>query len=87
MLTLNDVELKQPRFYQEIAEEERQQGMQQECLRLLTRQLSRKFALQQPQEVILQRLSLLPLAELEELADALLDFKELGDFHSWLDKH
>jgi hypothetical protein len=60
--------------------------MQQECLRLLTRQLSRKFALQQPQELILKRLSLLTLAELEELADALLDFKELGDFHSWLDK-
>jgi predicted transposase/invertase (TIGR01784 family) len=90
MLTLNDVELKQTRFYQEIAEEERQQGMQQgmqqECLRLLTRQLSRKFALQQPQELILKRLSLLPLAELEELADALLDFKEIDDFHSWLDK-
>jgi hypothetical protein len=42
--------------------------------------------LQQPQELILKRLSLLTLAELEELADALLDFKELGDFHSWLDK-
>jgi hypothetical protein len=49
--------------------------------------ISRKFAFQQPQEVILKCLSLLPLAELEELADALLDFKEIDDFHSWLDKY
>lgn len=39
MLALNDIELKQTRFYQEIANEERQEGE----VRLLKRQLSKRF--------------------------------------------
>ena len=35
MLALNDIELKQTRFYQEIAEEERQEGIQEECITLI----------------------------------------------------
>jgi len=97
-----DTQLKQTRFYQEIAEEERregrqegvqqgmQQGMQQgqyqECLTLLTRQLRRKFG-QQPQlDAALQHLTELPLAHLEDLADALLDFTAIDELHEWLQK-
>ena len=75
MLELNDIELKQTRFYQEIAEEERQEGRleglqegrKEECIALLTRQLRRKFGLQPPLESILPRLSELSLKRLEDL--------------------
>lgn len=80
MLELNDIELKQTRFYQEIAEEERQE----ECIALLTRQLRRKFGLQPPLEAILPRLPELPLERLEDLADALLDFGQIDELQAWL---
>ncbi len=63
------------------------QGMQQECLALVTRQLRHKFGLSPVLETALARLKIHQLAELEELADALLDFKETGDLQGWLDKH
>lgn len=64
-----------------------QQGMRQECLALVTRQLRRKFGLQPALETALAQLNTLHLAKLEELADALLDFKDIGDLQEWLDKH
>lgn len=94
MLALNDIELKQTRFYQEIAEEERregrlegrQEGRQEECVALLTRMLRRKFAFQPELESILGLLPELPLAHLENLADALLDFTQLSDLDVWLQR-
>ena len=90
MLALNDIELKQTRFYQEIAEEERQEGKKEgrkeECITLLSRQLRRKFGIQPTLELALQRLPELPLTHLEELADALLDFTEVDDVLAWLQK-
>jgi predicted transposase/invertase (TIGR01784 family) len=83
MLALNDIELKQTRFYQEIAKEERQE----ECIALLTRMLRRKFNQQSELEQTLQRLPELPLARLEDLADALLDFTSFKDLQLWLQKH
>ncbi len=64
-----------------------QQGMQQECLALVTRQLRRKFGLSPALETALARLNTHQLAELEDLADALLDFREIADLQGWLDKH
>lgn len=64
-----------------------QQGMKQECLVLVTRQLRHKFGLKPALEPALARLNTHQLAELEELADALLDFKEIEDLQGWLDKH
>lgn len=43
MLALNDIELQQTRFYQEIANEERQEGKQEGEVRLLKRHLSKRF--------------------------------------------
>jgi predicted transposase YdaD len=88
MLALNDIELKQTRFYQEIAEEEKQKGLfegrQEECIALLPRQLRCKFGLQPTLEQALQRLPGLPLENLENLADALLDFNDVNDLQHWL---
>ncbi|MDD2759130.1 MAG: DUF4351 domain-containing protein [Methylomonas sp.] len=63
-----------------------QQGMQKECLALVIRQLRRKFGLQPSLETALAQLNTQSLAELEELADALLDFQDIGDLLKWMDK-
>lgn len=80
MLALNETQLKDTRFYQEIAQEERQE----ECVALLTRQLRRKFAAHPELEPILQQLPALPLARLEDLADALMDFTAFAELQGWL---
>jgi len=81
-----DTELKQTRFYQEIAEEERQEerneGRKEESVTLLTRQLRRKFGLQPELDAALQQLPNMELEQLEDLADALLDFKVVGDLQA-----
>lgn len=82
MLALNEVQLKDTRFYQEIAQE----GRQEECVALLTRQLRRKFTAQLELEPILQQLSELPLVRLEDLADALMDFTAFTDLQGWLER-
>lgn len=82
MLALNETQLKDTRFYQEIAQEERQE----ECVALLTRQLRRKFAAQPELEQILSQLPELPLARLEDLADALMDFTAFADLQAWLQR-
>lgn len=72
-----DTELKQTRFYQEIAEEE--------SIVLLTRLLRRKFGIQPELEIALKRLPGMELTMLENLAEAILDFKNISDLQSWLD--
>ena len=83
-----DTELKQTRFYQEIAEEERLEGRlegrKDESVALLTRLLRRKFGLQPELEAALQQMPEMELERLEDLADALLDFKEITDLQAWL---
>jgi hypothetical protein len=46
--------------------------------------LRRKFGLQPKLEQALQRLPGLPLENLENLADALLDFNDVNDLQLWL---
>ncbi|MFI3197895.1 MAG: DUF2887 domain-containing protein, partial [Methylococcaceae bacterium] len=91
MLALNEVELRQTRFYQEVSAEGRQEGLQEgkqlECILLLSRQLRRKFGLQPQLENSLQDLISLPLEKLEDLADALLDFNAVTDLEIWLVDH
>jgi predicted transposase YdaD len=82
-------ELKQTRFYQEIAEEERQEGRnegrKEESVALLTRQLRRKFGLQPKLDAALQQMPGLELEKPEDLADALLDFTAISELQTWLD--
>lgn len=79
-----DTELKQTRFYQETAREDRQEGRKEESITLLTRQLRRKFGLQSELDAALQQLPNMALEQLEDLADALLDFKSISDLQTWL---
>ena len=80
-----DTELKQTRFYQEIAEEERWEGRQEESIVLLTRLLRRKFGIQPELEIALKRLPGMELTMLENLAEEILDFKNVSDLQNWLD--
>ena len=80
MLSVYEVKLQDTRFYQEVSAE----GAQEECIKLLSRQLRRKFGVQPELETILQSFPTYPLEKLEDLADALLDFKAMSDLETWL---
>jgi predicted transposase YdaD len=62
MLALNEVELRQTRFYQAVSAEGHQEGKQE----LLSRELRRKFGVQPQLENSLQDLINLPLEKLED---------------------
>jgi predicted transposase YdaD len=65
-------------------EEGQQQGRQAEAAAMTLRQLQRRCGpLPSDQQ---QRIQALPLAELEALADALLDFQRIADLTSWLSR-
>ena len=92
MLSVYEIKLQDTRFYQEVSAEGEligvqkglQEGSQKECIKLLSRQLRRKFGVQPELETILQSLPTHPLEKLEDLADALLDFKAMSDLETWL---
>jgi predicted transposase/invertase (TIGR01784 family) len=88
MLALNDIELKQTRFYQEIAEEEhqlgRQEGRQQECISLVTRLLRRKFGIHPELDASMAQLHALPVEKLEDLAEAMFDWADVNGLTEWL---
>ena len=66
-------------------QEGRQAGRQAEAVALTQRQLLRRFGpLATDQQA---RIQSLPLAELEALADALLDFQTAADLTTWLAQH
>ena len=92
MLALNEIELKQTRFYQEVVEEGRQEGRreghqegrQEECLSLVTRLLRRKFGIKQELEQLLAQLQTLPVEKLEDLTEAIFDGAEIIDLTEWV---
>ena len=96
MLALNEIELKQTRFYQEVVEEGRQEGRQEgsqegrqegrqeECIALVTRLLRRKFGIRLELEQSLGQLQTLPVEKLEGLTEAIFDWTEIGDLTEWL---
>jgi predicted transposase/invertase (TIGR01784 family) len=59
-----------------------QQGLQQEAKSLVLRQLARRIGTMPP-ELLLQ-IEALPLTQLEDLGEALLDFASPADLESWL---
>lgn len=59
-----------------------QQGMQQEAATLVLRQLNRRFGRVSPQ--LQERIQNLSTTELEDLAEALLDFTNIADVEAWL---
>jgi predicted transposase/invertase (TIGR01784 family) len=77
------IELQQTRVYQEARAEGRQEGRQEGeselVLRLLTRRVGNLSA------SVRSQIKALPLVQIEELAEALLDFTQMSDLQAWLD--
>lgn len=77
-------------IYQDILQKGLQQGLQQgeergkkqEALQLILRQLTRRFSAIEPE--IEQQIRTLPITQLEELAEALLDFNSQSDLMNYL---
>jgi predicted transposase YdaD len=67
-------------IYQEILQEGRQEGERSLVLRLLARKVGTL-----PQEVR-SRVENLPLEQLENLGEALLNFSSISDLQAWLDE-
>ena len=80
-------ELKQTRVYQEALEEGREQGRQEGRqegeLAVVMRLLTRRVGAIEPQ--LRSRLEQLSSIQLEELAEALLDFSSKADLVNWLE--
>ncbi len=70
-------ELRKTRYYQEVREEA--------TLELILRQLSRRLGAMNPE--LQEQVNLLSVAQLENLAEALLDFSNEADLVTWLDEN
>lgn len=73
-----DFDIKTTRFYEEVREEVRQE----EALELIMRQLRRRIGNMDQQ--LQERISQLSIEQLENLAEALLDFSSQADLTTWL---
>ncbi len=69
----------------EIREEALQEGRQEEGATLVLRQLARRLGQITPE--VREQIQQLPLAQLEELGEALLDFDSMQDLTAWLQTH
>lgn len=81
MLDFTDVDLKQPRFYQDVFAEGRQEGEVTLILRLLQRRCGELAP------GIREQVTRLPLPQLETLGEALLEFRGLTDVEQWPATH
>ncbi|NET85673.1 MAG: Rpn family recombination-promoting nuclease/putative transposase [Moorea sp. SIO1F2] len=70
--------------YQDIIQKGRQRGKQEEAVLIVMRQLTLRLGLLDP--VLQQRIEGLSITRLEELSEALLDFKTATDLAVWLDQ-
>lgn len=68
--------------YQEVKKDAMQEGRQKEAASLIVRQLGKRFG--ELAEDVRRSITALPLTELEELSEALLDFSEASELKSWL---
>jgi predicted transposase/invertase (TIGR01784 family) len=82
MFLVND--LKQTRFYQDVRQDGKQEGQQEEAETLLMRQLSKRFGKLSDRHQT--QISALEITQLEDLAEALLDFQSISDLESWLEQ-
>ena len=71
-------------WYQQILNEGRQQGKQEEAVDTTLRLLNRRFGSLSPE--LQERLRGLTLAKLEELSKVLLDFSAIAQLETWLDR-
>ena len=72
-------------IYQEIEQEARQKGRQEEGASLVLRLLARRLGQVAPE--VRAQIQQLPVAQLEELGEALLDFSSTQELTDWLQDH
>lgn len=75
-------ELKHTRYYQEVREEVTEEVRQETTLELINRMLLRRLGAVNPQ--LQERINQLSIAQLNDLAEALLDFSNQDDLTNWL---
>lgn len=78
MLGFTDIDVKKTRFYQDVHGE----GRQEEAVALVVRLLNRRFG--ELDTNLIEQIRGLDISQLEELAEALLDFSSRDDLESWL---
>jgi predicted transposase YdaD len=80
------ITLQQTRVYQDAKAEGKAEGVsegrQAEAQSMILRQLSRRFGTLSPEDNAV--VVALPVAKLEDLGEALLDFQEIADLQNWL---
>ncbi|MGR9052207.1 MAG: DUF4351 domain-containing protein, partial [Gammaproteobacteria bacterium] len=90
----NDISLKDTRFYRDVYDEGRQEGHQEgfhegrqgECIELVQRLLIRRLGNDPEIARLVATMQTMALEQLEELAEALLEFKTAADLDAWLRK-
>lgn len=71
-------------IYQDILQKGELKGEQKEAFRFLNRQLNRRFG--EIDSFIVERIRLLSTEQLEILGEEFLDFSEISDLVTWLDR-
>jgi predicted transposase YdaD len=82
MLNLREASVRETRFFQEVLQEGRQEGRQEGEVDLTLRLLARRcgeLAIEQTTQI-----RSLPIVQLENLGEALLDFTGMADLENWL---
>ncbi len=69
---------------QEGHQEGLEQGRQQECISIVTRLIRRKFGIHPELDPSLLQLQTLPVEKLEDLTEAIFDWREVSDLTGWL---
>jgi len=78
MLGFTDIDIKQTRFYQDVYAKGEQEGK----LELILRLLNRRFG--ELDTNLIKQIRGLDVSQLEELAEALLEFSSQDDLETWL---
>ena len=80
-----DITLQETRVYQEAKEMGLQEGRQEGAAELAIRLLTKKFGIMDA--AIRDSITQKPLASLNALAEAILDFSSLDDLQDWLNRN
>jgi predicted transposase YdaD len=85
MLGFTEIDVRQTRFYQDVFAEGKQEGRQEGEAILILRFLNRRLG--QLDDSVFEQVQQLSIPQLEDLAEALLDFANLADLTRWLQEH
>ncbi len=69
-------------IYEDLLQQGEKRGIEKEALKLVMMQLNLRFP--QLQERLTKKIQTLALSDLEDLAVAFLDFKDVNDLDDWL---